>query len=584
MLWQLFLPFLTIIIISLIAVTVYFTTSLRSFHIKQLTVSLESSTALLKTPITRYLLDENFNAVDSLAKFMGDKTSTRFTVVLPDGTVVGDSEENPEQMEKHDTRPEIAVALNGKTGSAIRYSNTLQIDLLYVASPIYSDNQLLAIVRAAVPVTSIDETLDDVFIRIALGGFIVALLAAMVSLYVSRRISRPLEELKAGAEHFASGDFSHILPAPETEEVKGLSDAMNQMASQLDDRIKTIDRQRNEQQAVLASMTEGVLAIDTSEKIISINKAAERLFRIESKNIIGKNVLEVVRNADLLKLIDNALKATQTIESEITLDTNGERYLQAHGTPLRDSRDQRIGVLIVLNDLTRIRRLESMRKDFVANVSHELKTPITSIIGFVETLKEGAVEHPEDARKFLDIIARQSDRLNAIVDDILSLSRIEEGSDKGEILFEERNINNVVKSAIQACELKASEKSIKIDIDCRADITHPINGQLIEQAIVNLIDNAVKYSDNGNPILVFCDRKDHEIIIGVRDNGTGIKREHLPRLFERFYRVDKARSRKIGGTGLGLAIVKHIALAHNGTVSVESTLGQGSTFTIHLPV
>ena len=360
---------------------------------------------------------------------------------------------------------------------------------------------------------------------------------------------------------------------------------MNLMAGQLDDRIRTALRQRNELEAVLSSMVEGVLAVDTDERIIRINRAAANLIGVDPPDVPGRSVLEVVRNSDLQRFITWTLASAEPVESEIVIyQDESEVSLQAHGTALRGtSEHENIGALIVLNDLTLLRRLEGVRRDFVANVSHELRTPITSIKGFVETLQDGALESPQDARRFLDIISRQADRLNAIVEDLLSLSRIEGETQGADIAVERTGIKGLLRSAIQSCEVKASEKDITLELRCDDGINAQVNAQLVEQAVINLIDNAIKYSDAGDVVNVRCARTDLEVVISVEDHGTGIAPEHLPRLFERFYRVDKARSRKLGGTGLGLAIVKHIAQVHEGHARVESTLGKGSTFSIHLP-
>ena len=364
----------------------------------------------------------------------------------------------------------------------------------------------------------------------------------------------------------------------------GLSEAMNQMAAQLDDRIRTVVRQSNEQDAVLASMIEGVLAIDNNERILRINQSAADLFNLEPEAAVGRRIQEVVRKPDLQNFIAQSLKSQRRIEADITLDIHGnELFLQAHGTPLRDSAGQDIGALVVLNDMTRLQRLENIRRDFVANVSHELKTPITAIKGSVETLLGGAVEDEQNAQRFLEIIARQSDRLNAIIEDLLALSRIEQGEEQEGLVRTKTQLRSVFLNTLQACQLKAQEKQVVLEMDCPDDIEIMINAPLLEQALVNLIDNAIKYSSQNDRVLFTAEQTDASVVIKVRDWGSGISQEHLPRLFERFYRVDKARSRKLGGTGLGLAIVKHIVQSHNGHISVESSLGQGSTFTIQLP-
>ena len=291
----------------------------------------------------------------------------------------------------------------------------------------------------------------------------------------------------------------------------------------------------------------------------------------------------MARNVDLQNFIKSALATHELIEMDIVLYADGEHILNLRGTMLRDGEGHRMGALIVLDDVTRLRKLENIRRDFVANVSHELKTPITAIKGFSETLRTGDVIDPVDAKRFLEIIDKNANRLESIVEDLLSLSKIEREEERKEIILEEGSIKEVVKSAMKLYQTKAKEKKIEMDLKCDEDIRAHINAPLLELAVGNLLDNAIKYSNSGSDVLSAAVQTEKEVIIQIQDHGIGIAREHLPRLFERFYRVDKARSRKMGGTGLGLALVKHIVQAHGGQVSVESTLGKGSTVTISLP-
>jgi len=330
-------------------------------------------------------------------------------------------------------------------------------------------------------------------------------------------------------------------------------------------------------------MVEGVIAVDMEERIISMNQAAAQMFACNPSAAQGRTIQEVVRNVVLHEFVRNTLSSQKPVEKDIVLHAGDERFIDGHGTVLRDARGKRMGALIVLNDVTRIRRLENVRREFVANVSHEIKTPITAIKGFVETLRDGAVKNQEDAERFLEIIENHAERLEAIIEDLLSLSRIEREAERGEIALVEGQVQDVVQMAVQVCEMSAGAKQIKIEFSCDKDIASKINAPLLEQAIVNLLDNAIKHSGEGSIIRVEATQTAEEIIIDVRDQGCGIEKEHLPRLFERFYRVDKARSRQLGGTGLGLAIVKHITQAHGGQVSVESVPGKGSTFSIRLP-
>ncbi|MHB9132719.1 MAG: two-component system histidine kinase PnpS [Armatimonadota bacterium] len=583
LLWQLYPSYLLITLISLLAVAWYASWFLRDFFFKELRVDLETRAHLVQQLLPVAALTDNPARIDALCKKHGKSTNTRITIILPSGKVIGDSDDDPAIMENHANRAEVVRALAGEIGHSLRPSPSLHKNMMYVAIPFVDHQRTVAVVRTSIPTTSIDQALRSTYIKITLGGTLIALFAAMMSLVISRRISRPLEEIRHGAMRFARGELDRRLPVPDSEEFGALAETMNQMAVQLDERIRTTLRQRNEQEAVLLSMMEGVLAIDNDENLINLNQAAARLLGIDAERAQGRNIHEVVRNPDLQRFIARVMMAREPIEGEVVLRDSEERYMQAHGTILHDEWGHGIGALVVLNDMTRLRRLENMRRDFVANVSHELKTPITAIKGFVETLQDGAINQPEDAERFLGIIAKQADRLNAIIEDLLSLSRIEQEAEKAEIHLESAQVCEVVQAAQLACAMKAEEKDISIDLSCSVDLTAQMNPPLIEQAVINLIDNAIKYSDPGSTIRIKAFAENGEIAISVQDQGCGISKEHLPRLFERFYRVDKGRSRKMGGTGLGLAIVKHIAQAHNGRITVDSTPGQGSTFALTLP-
>lgn len=583
LLWRLFPSYLLITIISLLAVSWYASEAMRQFFLEQTATDLKSRAALLEKQISGLLTPLDAAAIDSICKESGRLSATRITIILPDGTVIGDSRETPHLMDNHANRPEIVTALAGRKGKSLRYSNTLMQRMLYVAVPIKMGQRVVAVLRTSLPATAVEAEIRSIQLKIAIGGCIIALLAAGISWVVSRRISQPIERMKKSAEHFAAGDLSHRLTPPETEEMGGLADAMNQMAAQLNDRIETIIRQRNQLETVLTSMLEGVIAVDTEERIVSINQAAARLFENEAPNCQGKSIQEIIRSPALQQFIRNALNSKSPSEEDITVFQNEERVIDVKGSPLLDANEHQIGTLVVFHDVTQLRRLENMRRDFVANVSHEIKTPLTAIKGFVETLQQGNVEKAHEKERFLSIIQRHVNRLNAIIEDLLALSRIEQEHERKAIEFEPVKIVDVFQAAIQLCRPKADEKDIRIDLDCGKNSTAIFDPTLIEQAVVNLLDNAIKYSEPESSVVVKSHQQNDHMIISVQDHGIGIAQKHLPRLFERFYRIDKARSRDMGGTGLGLAIVKHIAQAHGGQVSVESKLGEGSLFSIHLP-
>jgi two-component system phosphate regulon sensor histidine kinase PhoR len=582
LIWQIFPLYLLITILSVLVVTWFASSTLKRFYLSETANELESVARIILEQNRADFLGESPTKIDRLCKQLGIAGDIRISVIMSTGVVVGDSEEDPQHMENHSDRPEVKEALAGQRELATRYSYTLGMPMMYVAVPLSDTNEITGVVRTAIPVASIDATLGAIYRRIMLVGLVIAMLAAGVSYWISRRISRPLEELKFWAERFAKGDFSKRLPLLYSEEFNALADSMNRMAAELDLRIQTIIRQKNQEEAVLSGMDEGVLAVDLDEQVIMLNRAAARMFDIEEGGAKGKNIQEIIRHSNMHRMITETLAGEKTAEEKLTL-SRGKRIVQAHGTALSDREGNRMGVLIMLQDVTHISKLERIRKDFVSNVSHELKTPITSIKGFVETLLQSSREDHGESEHFLKIIEKQTDRLNAIIEDLLTLSRIEQDAENTEITLETADIRPVLESAIDSCRLGASSRGITISLakgdSCRAKINAP----LLEQAVVNLVDNAVKYSERDGAIEVAGEVRDDETIIQVMDNGCGIADAELPRVFERFYQVDKAKSRSLGGTGLGLAIAKHIAIAHQGRISVKSSLGVGSTFTFHLP-
>jgi two-component system phosphate regulon sensor histidine kinase PhoR len=587
--WQLYPSFLLITLIALIAAVWYCTYSFRHFYHNQTRDELNRLAHVVAEQISLKSQTADQAQLDSLCKKLGRAGDgrTRVTIILPSGKVLGDSFEDPAIMDDHSNRPEIIDALQEGFGLSLRPSDTIGKKMMYVAIPVQQQGEIAAVVRTAITATAIDTALENIYVKILWCGVIIAVCAAGLSYFVSRRISKPIVNMKQIAQRFAQGELTLRVGIPTPLELGDLAKALNEMARQLYDRILDITEQRNELEAILSSMTEGVIAVDAQGHIVSINKAAAHLLKIEATKVQDRSVEEVIRNVDLQEFINNTLESEQPTEGDMYLPINGPPgwadFFQLHGVSLSDDQGRKSGTVIVFNDMTRIHRLENIRRDFVANVSHELKTPVTSIMGFVETLLEGAINNPEQAKRFLTIIAKHSDRLNAIIDDLLSLSSLEEESERSKISFERADLKTLLQTAIELSDTKAADKQVTIRLICEEPIEARINSALLEQALLNLIDNAIKYSEPGSKIEISAQRTDNEVIIAVRDNGCGIEQKHLPRLFERFYVVDKSRSRKLGGTGLGLAIVKHIAQVHSGTVTVESSPGIGSTFTIHLP-
>ena len=526
---------------------------------------------------------ENREAFSTLARRYGAAGDVRVALVLPTGKVDFDTRNRPEEFENQPNRPELSQALAGVGQEFVRYIAALDQRMFYLAVPLFRHDRLAGVFYLSTSLAPLDAELSQLQLQSLLIGILLAVLTPLLAWWVARGLREPLESMRRAMDALARGEWAARVASPEIRGFAEMADAFNHLADQLEQRIRILIRNNNEQKAVLASMAEGVLAVDSQERVISMNTASGRLLGLEQSQAQGRRLQEVVRNADLSRFISRALSCEEPVEADVLLHGDRGRVMQARGSALHDLEGSAIGAVIVLNDVTDFRRLEHIRRDFVANVSHELKTPITSIKGFVETLLDGAMQDPVDSDRFLRIIAKQSDRLHAIIEDLLSLSKIEQSEDADDIALEPALLRPMLESALNTCYAGAQERNIEVVIDSDPQLKAIINSLLLEQAVVNLLDNAIKYSEPGRQVLVSAAEINGEVTISVTDRGCGIANEHLSRIFERFYRVDRARSRKLGGTGLGLAIVKHIIQAHHGRVSVESTLGVGSTFAIHLP-
>ena len=472
------------------------------------------------------------------------------------------------------------AARGGGVTSHSRYDSGSGRRSLEVAMPLASSPPSVILVTA--DAADSDRQLAEWQRTLLLGCLAVTAAAAAIVYGLARQLARPVDSLRAAAARIASGDVSADPPATDVAEFADIAAALVRLREQLVERGLTIGRQDTQQEAVLGSMIEGVLAIDGRRRILGINRAAADLLDVEAEQTAGRPLQDVIRNPDLRRFALTAIDCREPVEDDLLLRGVRDRTIRLRGTALRDASGDG-GAVIVLNDVTEVQRLENVRRDFVANVSHELKTPVASIKGFVETLLDGALDDRDDARRFLGIVARQADRLATIIEDLLALSRIEQSETSGKLPLDQLPLSGILITASDDCRPRAVERSIRLEVECPPDLTVTVNGPLLEQAVINLVDNAIKYSESGKTVWLSAEDDATGPAIRVRDEGCGIAEEHLPRLFERFYRVDKARSRNLGGTGLGLSIVKHIVQAHAGTIVVESTPGVGTTFTIRLP-
>lgn len=580
--WQLYPSYLLMILLVLLAVIWYISGELRSFHYRQTAADLSARVRLVEPQLVGLFDDNDSERLKELTRKLGEESATRITVIRNDGKVLADSKEDAALMDNHRKRPEVKQALMGRQGMSVRFSNTLGQSLMYIAVPIMHNGRLVGSIRTALPVSDIDATLGEIQRQLLLGGLLIALLMAPICWWLSRRLSRPLELMTAGAQRFSRGELETPLEITGSQETGRLATAMNQMAVELAQRIEREVEQRGEIEAILGCMIEGIVAVDRNECVIRLNNAATELFGISPLTSPGRPIQEVIRQAELQRFIRQALSQQKPLAAELVMFGPQNSYLHVQATPLTGQAGEWVGALIVLHDLTRLRQLESVRRDFVANVSHELKTPITAIRSAVEILLDSDPAD-SDGQRFMQIIFKQNNRLNALVEDLLDLSRIEQGSNQGGWDLITEPLLPVLESARAACEPLIQQQQIELELSISKTLEAAINAPLLEQAIINLLTNAIKYSAVGGKVVLATLETATHVQIQVQDFGCGIEKKHLSRLFERFYRVDAARSRNLGGTGLGLAIVKHAIHAHKGEVKVTSVLGQGSTFSILLP-
>ncbi|MCO6430580.1 MAG: PAS domain-containing protein [Deltaproteobacteria bacterium] len=414
-------------------------------------------------------------------------------------------------------------------------------------------------------------------------SLLIAGTALALWLYFGSGRDPEMEELIEVVRKFRSGDLAFRADTSVRSQYASLALQINRLGSSLEREIARLKSEKSARDDLLSHLREGVVAVNMDLIVTSINRSAGKLLDILPEQASGMSVPELFRDIRLQRFAERALQEESSIEEEITVYQERELHIHAYSTILRDTAGQKYAVLIVLNDATHLKRLENIRRDFVANVSHELKTPITTIKGFTETLLEGAMHNKEELNRFLTIISRHAERLNQIIEDLLTLARMEQSEDRGEIEKDTVPLIAIVMAAKQSCEHKAADKKTAIDIECQENVMVDANVSLLEQAIVNLIDNAIKYTPENSIIKVQGRESEKGVQVDVLDQGPGIEKAHLERIFERFYRVDTARSRQHGGTGLGLAIVKHIAISHGGYVSADSTPGRGSRFTIFIP-
>jgi len=490
-------------------------------------------------------------------------TETRATIIARDGVVLADSEADPRTMENHGGRPEIMAALSGKTGTATRLSHTVGIEFLYVAVP--SGDK---VVRLAYRLSSIQESVARIRTTLVRATLLALLLALLLAVLIAEVISRRLRRIVDFAEKIAAGDLSARIAESSGDEIAQVAAALDRTARRLEENFAAVRDSRSELEALLNSMTDGVIAVSPDLKVRWANQAVGRI--AHQRMPVGAPVIELLRHPDFLATLDAALKSRQR-EHAIAISLSGHRSFSVTAEPLPDG-----GVVTVLHDISEVERVEKTRRDFIANVSHELRTPLTSIRGYAETLLESDGALSEAGRDFLEVIRRNAERMGRLTEDLLVLARVESGEEKLDL--RPHSARHLVAEAASSMQEGARAANVELTVEEPGDWRVIADTYAVHQVFSNLISNALRYAQNGKRIVVGARERAEGIEFFVRDFGPGIASEHLPRIFERFYRVDKARSRESGGTGLGLAIVKHIVLNHGGSVRVESAVGHGSTF------
>ncbi len=581
---KLILSYIVILLVSFGSVAFFLDKNLEEDSLREIKASLVTEAALITEQISpESVKAEDITGLETQAKKISAKAACRITIVDARGQVLADSEKNEGSipgMESHANRPEIKSALSDRTGIDIRYSSTLNKNMLYVALPIKYQNQTIGALRLALGLANVEMILAKTRHTVFAGVIFAIALAVILGLVIAHQMMKPVNGMISISRLFASGDFSRRIVSMPKDELGQLAVTLNKMAGDIEGKIKEIQNQNQHMSAIFNSMVEGVIVIDKTGRVVSINPTVEKIFGISRSGVEGRYFLEVIRNNDMAEVIAKSLKTGESLSGEVNLLMPIRKIFQISASPVFEN-SQVSGCLIVIHDVTEIRKLETMRRDFVANVSHELKTPLTSIKGFVETLLDGAIDDKENSRQFLSIIQHHTDRLSSLIDDLLALSHIE--SKEVALEKEKFKLRDHVDEIALGFKTQLKKRSILIRNEIPSDLSIDADRARMGQVLINIIDNAIKFNKEKGFVSIAAREEGDNIEVIIEDSGIGIPENDVPRIFERFYRVDKARSRELGGTGLGLSIVKHIIDLHGGTIRVESVEGLGSKFRITLP-
>jgi two-component system phosphate regulon sensor histidine kinase PhoR len=576
---KLFSTYALVILICLGLIGAISSITLKRFYQNRIARELETNALLIKNILKE---NEDPRLIQSTVLDLNRQIGARITVIDSEGIVLADSDEDPKKMENHKNRPEIKTALLSKqTGKSIRFSETIKINMMYVALPVIRNDEVSQVIRLSVPLVEIKQRMASIYKIIIYSILIGGLISIGLGALVGRHFSSPLSEMKSFAQKIIQGDFSKKVRVRTKDEVGQLARSLNEMSDQLDQKLRAMTEDKNKIEAILGSMQEGVIVIDKEENIILLNSSLASMLELRSEEFRGRPYWEIIAEEEINSILKRALEKKVSASSQVFILKREPRNIQIQTAPISDQKEKLLGIVGVFHDITDLKKLEKVRSEFLAGVSHELITPITSIVGSVETLKDGAINDPKKRDDFLNIIDTHSRRLANLVNDILSLTQIE--SHEIKMNFQPVSVKEVIDHIWALYKNKAESENRSFEINIPPKLP-PVwaDPEWITLAFSNLVDNALKFTMPNGQIKVETEETNNFIRIDVSDTGIGIAEEHLPRIFERFYRVDKARSREMGGTGLGLAIVKHIVQANKGKIKVKSQLGKGSAFSVFL--
>ncbi|MBK5251979.1 MAG: HAMP domain-containing protein [Peptostreptococcaceae bacterium] len=588
---KLFMTYMVLMVVGFVLIGVLTHQFLKDNYEEDLTLHLASNLKLLKLNVEKKLFEEELEGIDfhSFVSEISETIDVRVTVIDSKGKVLADSEvlENDLfDMENHQNRSEFKEALDGFVGKGIRTSATVNIDYMYMAIPLEKDGEIVGAVRLAYPLVRINQINRNFIENILLSLFIAFGISLFMAYRYSKRITEPILSIAESAKQISTGDFEHKVNVKTGDEIEALGDAFNVMTERLKNNISMLNDEHLNLQSILTSISEGLVAVDNEKRVMLMNYSCKEILGVDDRDVYGKILTDIIEEPAARDMVSSILENEEIGSREVVIREPEHMVLKISSGKIRLDTVKReiLGTIMVIRDITEIRVLEDMRKDFVANVSHELKTPLTSISGFVETLKGGAMYDENVRDRFLDIIEIESARLYRLIDDLLILSNIET-SQLGKNRKDAIDMGKAIEEVCEMVDITAENKGIKIKRRIPEDLPSLYgNRDWFKQMVLNLVDNAVKYTSDGGEVFVSVYKFDRDLFIKVKDTGLGIPENDIPRIFERFYRVDKARSRDVGGTGLGLAIVKHIVIAFNGEIKARSEEGKGSEFIVKIPL